>query len=101
MQTIASQKFRFFQTGSSVSALGLTATQIGETIQTAIEGSIPTQLQRGNRLVDVRVQLNEASVQAPSQLERLPLFVDNNRQIRLSDVAKIAEGQAPGRNSAN
>ncbi|MEA5601497.1 efflux RND transporter permease subunit [Nostoc sp. UHCC 0252] len=79
-----------------VSALGLTATQIGETIQTAIEGSIPTQLQRGNRLVDVRVKLNEASVQAPSQLERLPLFVDNNRQIRLSDVAKIAEAQAPG-----
>ncbi|MEH2097539.1 efflux RND transporter permease subunit [Nostoc sp.] len=79
-----------------VSALGLTATQIGETIQTAIEGSIPTQLQRGNRLVDVRVKLNEASVQAPSQLERLPLFVDNNRQVRLSDVAKITEAQAPG-----
>ncbi|MBN3910777.1 MAG: efflux RND transporter permease subunit [Nostoc sp. NMS1] len=79
-----------------VSALGLTATQIGQTIQTAIEGSIPTQLQRGNRLVDVRVKLNEASVQVPSQLERLPLFVDNNRQVRLSDVAKIAEAQAPG-----
>ncbi|MBE8991489.1 efflux RND transporter permease subunit [Nostoc sp. LEGE 12450] len=79
-----------------VSALGLTATQIGETIQTAIEGSVPTQLQRGNRLVDVRVKLNEASVQLPSQLERLPLFVDNNRQVRLSDVAKIAEAQAPG-----
>ncbi|MEH2348740.1 MAG: efflux RND transporter permease subunit [Nostoc sp.] len=79
-----------------VSALGLTATQIGQTIQTAIEGSVPTQLQRGNRLVDVRVKLNEASVQVPSQLERLPLFVDNNRQVRLSDVAKITEAQAPG-----
>ena len=79
-----------------VSALGLTATQIGQTIQTAIEGSVPTQLQRGNRLVDVRVKLNEASVQVPSQLERLPLFVDNNRQVRLNDVAKIAEAQAPG-----
>jgi len=79
-----------------VSALGLTTTSIGETIQTALEGSTPTQLQRGNRLVDVRVQLNETSVQTPSQLERLPLFVDNNRQVRLSDVAKIVEGQAPG-----
>ncbi|MEA5504115.1 efflux RND transporter permease subunit [Halotia wernerae UHCC 0503] len=79
-----------------VSALGLTTIDIGETIQTALEGSIPTQLQRGNRLVDVRVQLNEESVQTPSQLERLPLFVSNNRQIRLSDVAKIAEAQAPG-----
>ncbi|MBH8553087.1 efflux RND transporter permease subunit [Nostocaceae cyanobacterium CENA357] len=79
-----------------VSALGLTTTDIGETIQTALEGSTPTQLQRGNRLVDVRVQLNEESVQTPSQLERLPLFVSNNRQIRLSDVAKIVEAQAPG-----
>ncbi|MBD2355024.1 efflux RND transporter permease subunit [Tolypothrix sp. FACHB-123] len=79
-----------------VAALGLTTQDIGDTIQTALEGSVPTQLQRGNRLVDVRVQLNETSVQAPSQLERLPLFVDNNRQIRLRDVAKIVEAQAPG-----
>ncbi|MBW4676019.1 MAG: efflux RND transporter permease subunit [Desmonostoc geniculatum HA4340-LM1] len=79
-----------------VSALGLTTTDIGQTIQTALEGSVPTQLQRGNRLVDVRVKLNEESVQAASQLERLPLFVENNRQVRLSDVAKIAEAQAPG-----
>ncbi|MBD2495551.1 efflux RND transporter permease subunit [Nostoc sp. FACHB-280] len=79
-----------------VAALGLTTTDIGDTIQTALEGSIPTQLQRGNRLVDVRVKLNETDVQAPSQLERLPLFVDNNHQVRLSDVARIVEGQAPG-----
>jgi multidrug efflux pump subunit AcrB len=29
-------------------------------------------------------------------LEQLPLFVSNNRQIRLGDVAKIEEGQTPG-----
>jgi CzcA family heavy metal efflux pump len=79
-----------------VAKVGLNTKDIGETIQTAIEGSIPTQLQRDNRLVDVRVQLNEASVQSTSQLERLPLFVEDNQQIRLSDVAKIAEAQAPG-----
>ncbi|BAZ29179.1 acriflavin resistance protein [Cylindrospermum sp. NIES-4074] len=79
-----------------VSALGLTAQQIGATIQTAIEGSIPTQIQRGNRLVDVRVQLNKEAIQRPSQLEQLPLFTENNQLIRLSDVARIEEGQAPG-----
>ncbi|TBR60809.1 cation transporter [Westiellopsis prolifica IICB1] len=78
-----------------VAAVGLTAREIGDTIATAIEGSIPTQLQRNNRLVDVRVQLNEESVRSPSQLQRLPLFVENNRQIRLSDVAKIVDAQAP------
>ncbi|MEC4816607.1 MAG: efflux RND transporter permease subunit [Scytonema sp. PMC 1069.18] len=79
-----------------VAAVGLTTQDIGDTIQTAIEGSLPTQLQRGNRLVDVRVELNEESVRSVSQLSRLPLFVDNNRQVRLSDVAQIVEGQAPG-----
>ncbi|MBW4666368.1 MAG: efflux RND transporter permease subunit [Cyanomargarita calcarea GSE-NOS-MK-12-04C] len=79
-----------------VSALGLTAQQIGDTIQTAIEGSVPTQIQRGNRLVDVRVQLNQEAIERPSQLERLPLFTQNNQLIRLLDVARIEEGQAPG-----
>ncbi|HEY9876380.1 MAG TPA: efflux RND transporter permease subunit [Candidatus Obscuribacterales bacterium] len=79
-----------------LSALGLTTTDIGDTIQTAIEGSVPTQLQRGDRLVDVRVQLNQEALQEASQLEQLPLFVANNRVVRLSDVATLAEGQAPG-----
>lgn len=79
-----------------VSALGLSASQIGATVQTAIEGSVPTQIQRGNRLVDVRVQLNKEAIGRASQLEQLPLFTENNQLIRLSDVANIQEGQAPG-----
>ena len=79
-----------------VAQLGLTTQDIGDTIATAIEGSTPTQLQRGDRLVDVRVQLNQASINRASQLAGLPLFVDGNRQVRLSDVAEISEGQAPG-----
>ncbi|MDB9374031.1 efflux RND transporter permease subunit [Nodularia sphaerocarpa] len=79
-----------------VANFGLSTSNIGDTIQTAVQGSVPTQLQRSNRLVDVRVQLNESSLQEVSQLERLPLFVDNNRQVRLSDVATITQGQAPG-----
>jgi multidrug efflux pump subunit AcrB len=78
-----------------VAALGLTTQEIGETIQTAIEGSVPTQMQRQNRLVDVRVELQEQAIQNPSQLERLPLFTDNNQPIRLLDVARIEQGQAP------
>ncbi|MBW4472700.1 MAG: efflux RND transporter permease subunit [Stenomitos rutilans HA7619-LM2] len=77
-------------------ALGLTTQEIGSTIQTAIEGSVPTQLQRSERLVDVRVQLNQDLLKQPSQLAQLPLFVDNSALVRLSDVAKIEEGQAPG-----
>jgi len=77
-------------------AVGLTAQEIGETIQTAIEGSVPTQLQRGNRLVDIRVQLDKGEISTVEELRRLPLFVENNRQVRLRDVARIVKGQAPG-----
>ncbi len=79
-----------------VAQVGLTAQDIGETIQTAILGSVPTQLERSDRLVDIRVQLAQNSVEDISQLRRLPLFTPNNRQIRLSDVASIEKGRAPG-----
>ncbi len=79
-----------------VAELGLTAQAIGDTVQTAIEGAVPTQLQRGERLVDVRVQLNRESIRRPGQLQQLPLFVSNNRQVRLGDVATIEQGQTPG-----
>ncbi|MFB8791848.1 MAG: efflux RND transporter permease subunit [Potamolinea sp.] len=79
-----------------VSQFNLTAQEIGNTVQTAVQGSVPTQLQRGERLVDVRVQLNQEEIQRPGQLEQIPLFVSNNRQVRLGDVAKIESGQTPG-----
>lgn len=79
-----------------VAELGLTAQDIGDTVQTALEGTIATELQRDNRLVDVRVKLDSSIIQQPSQLEQLPLFVDDNRQIYLGDVAQIAQAQAPG-----
>ncbi|MBD0340122.1 MAG: efflux RND transporter permease subunit, partial [Microcoleus sp. Co-bin12] len=78
------------------SVYGLTAQDIGETIQTAIEGAVPTQLQRGNRLVDVRVQFDRTSVKNTSQLGQIPLSGGNNSIVRLSDVANITIGKAPG-----
>ncbi|BAU09808.1 acriflavin resistance protein [Leptolyngbya sp. NIES-3755] len=76
--------------------LGLNTLAVGETIQTAIEGTVPTQIQRGNRLVDVRVELNEEAIQNASQVGRIPLFTSDNQIVRLSDVANIRTGQAPG-----
>jgi multidrug efflux pump subunit AcrB len=79
-----------------IAALNLNTQSIGETLETAIQGTVATQLQRGTRLVDVRLELDEASIARPSQLERLPLFVEGNRQVRLGEVAQIEAGQAPG-----
>ncbi len=76
--------------------LGLTATEIGDTIQTALDGSVPTQLQRGDRLVDIRVQLQPQTIQQPSQLRTIPLFTDNQKLVKLGDLATIQAGDAPG-----
>ncbi|MBD1910921.1 MULTISPECIES: efflux RND transporter permease subunit [unclassified Leptolyngbya] len=78
------------------SQLNLTAVDIGETVQTAIQGSVPTQLQRGDRLVDVRVQLANNRLQQPEQLRQLPLFTNGNQWVRLGDVARVEQGVAPG-----
>ncbi|AFY71617.1 acriflavin resistance protein [Thalassoporum mexicanum PCC 7367] len=77
-------------------ALGLTTEDVGRTIETAISGTVPTQLQRGDRLVDVRVQLDQSRITQNYQLEQIPLFTSNNQLVRVADVAKIDKGQAPG-----
>ncbi|MEM8605010.1 MAG: efflux RND transporter permease subunit, partial [Cyanobacteria bacterium P01_H01_bin.121] len=79
-----------------LSDLGLSAESLGETVQTALDGSVPTELQRGDRLVDIRVQLEPGTVQQPSQLRNLPLFTNNQQLVQLGDVAAIDAGNAPG-----
>ncbi|WP_448572286.1 efflux RND transporter permease subunit [Trichothermofontia sp.] len=76
--------------------LGLSARTMGETIQTALNGSVPTQLQRQNRLVDIKVQVEPGSVQRPGQLRQIPLFTPDRQRVQLGDVATIAVGTAPG-----
>lgn len=76
--------------------LGLSAQAIGDTIQTLIDGSVPTELQRGDRLIDIRVQLPENAIDDPAQLRQLPLFTAADQPVRLGDVATVELGRAPG-----
>lgn len=79
-----------------VAEYGLSTGAISQVVQTAIEGSVATQLQRSDRLVDIRVKLPENTVTDLSELSQLPLLVGDNRSIRLEDLAKVAIGKAPG-----
>ncbi|ACK66591.1 acriflavin resistance protein [Rippkaea orientalis PCC 8801] len=78
-----------------LAAFNLTMEDISSSLETALQGTVPTRLQRENRLVDIRVQLDRALINRPSQLEQIPLFTPNNRLIRLGDVAIIEQGRAP------
>ena len=73
--------------------VGISAEEIGQTVETILSGAVPTQLQRGDRLVDVRVQTPDSLVQNPAQLAQLPLL---GSQVRLGDVVRIENGQSPG-----
>ncbi|MFK8182241.1 MAG: efflux RND transporter permease subunit [Phormidesmis sp.] len=80
--------------------LGLSAQAIGRTVQTVLSGAVPTQIQRGDRLIDVRVQTPDTLIQNPAELAQLPVFQtrgnSNNQSVRLGDIARIENGEAPG-----
>jgi len=78
------------------SQLNLTAVDIGETVQAAIDGTVATQLQRGDRLIDIRVQVVGDRLQQPEQLRQIPLFTEDGQWVRLGDVANVEQGLAPG-----
>ena len=89
-------EIQIFPDWTRSTAVGLSAEDLGATIQTALGGSVPTQLQRGDRLVDILVQLAPGTIQTATQLETIPLFTDTKQLVKLGDVATIALGQAPG-----
>ncbi len=76
--------------------LGLSAEDIGRTVQAVLTGTVPTQLQRDDRLVNVRVQTPNTLVQTPTELAQLPLLSGDSQPVRLGDVARIEDGEAPG-----
>ena len=76
--------------------LGLTVSDIGEALKTTIDGAVPTELQRDDRLVDIRVKLPDQMVNRISRLENVPLLVGENRSLRLRDIATVSRGEAPG-----
>lgn len=75
--------------------LGLSAETIGNTVQTLVDGSVPTQLQRDDRLIDVRVQLPDAAIDTPAKLRQLPLYPVESQLVRLGDIASVEPGVAP------
>ncbi len=76
--------------------LGLSLTDLGNSIQTAILGSIPTELQRDDRLIDIRVQLAKKYRGNIQELSQIPLVINNNQTVRLGDIATLNKGKAPG-----
>ena len=76
--------------------LGLSIADVGETLETAIAGRVATQVQRGDRLVDVRVRLDRDRIDSADRIAELPLFGSGDRPVTIGDVATVSLGIAPG-----
>jgi HAE1 family hydrophobic/amphiphilic exporter-1 len=70
--------------------VGLEEADIGLMVEAALGGRVASSYIDGQEDLDVSVELQNTSVETPSQLQQLPLYT-NGRQVQLSDIAEIRE----------
>ena len=81
--------------------LGLTASQVAQTVRTAYAGSVATKLQRENSVgtstgIDVRVQLTDDTRESIDKLNAVPLLSPTSGgQVTLGQIASIVPAQGP------
>lgn len=75
--------------------LGLSGAAVGQTVRTALDGSIPTRFADGNFEYDVRVRLPKRQFQSAEDLGGIALFPGRGQPIYLRDVATVRLGTGP------
>ena len=70
---------------------GLTASDIGGAVETAMLGSTASYVLQGDRIVDVRVKVDPGYLQTMEMLKNLPLRTPANQLIKLSQVVDLKE----------
>ena len=76
-------------------ALGLNVSQILNTVQTAIQGTVATRFREGGEEYDVRVRLREEDRRAPSDLGEISFTAPSGARISLKNVARIERDIGP------
>ncbi|MBI2880062.1 MAG: efflux RND transporter permease subunit [Candidatus Tectomicrobia bacterium] len=88
-------EFRVHVDRERAAQFGLTVTEVGNTLRSAVDGVIATRLTRGDRQVDVRVRFADASVRSQADLENVSLFPRGGEIIPLRHVARVRSGMGP------
>ncbi|MDR1586636.1 MAG: efflux RND transporter permease subunit [Treponema sp.] len=76
-------------------AFGLSLSSIAQEIRTAMDGSTVTTMSRGERLIDVVVQLRSEDRVGLPNLDAVFVMSRSGSRVSLSNVARIVEGRAP------
>jgi len=69
--------------------LGLNVAAVGQTVRTALDGSIPTRFTDGNNEFDIRVRMPREQFTSAEDLGAIALFSGRDRPIYLRDVATV------------
>jgi len=72
---------------------GLSVQQVGDTVNTAVDGTIATYVNRQDRRIPVRVKIEDARMRNAQDIERLPLFPEGREPIQLGHIARVSIGQ--------
>lgn len=88
-------EFRIQVNRERAAELGLSVEDVGDTVATAVDGSIATFINRVDTRVPVRVKFSDTEIKSEQDLAQLPLFPQNRngRSTRLHHVAHIRYGQ--------
>ncbi|HWP82614.1 MAG TPA: efflux RND transporter permease subunit [Bacteroidota bacterium] len=75
--------------------LGISIREIGETIRTAIDGTIASKYTEGDREYDIRVLLDRSEVTSLRSVEELIIYPPMGPATTLRSVARVREGIGP------
>jgi hydrophobe/amphiphile efflux-1 (HAE1) family protein len=75
--------------------LGLDVAQVGQTVRTALDGTVVTRFTEQNNEHDIRVRLPREGFTSPEDLGAIALFPGRDQPIYLRDVANVHLGTGP------
>ncbi len=87
--------FNFRVNSVAAAQFGLSAQEIASAVNTALLGQTASYVLEGDRIVNIRVLVNRASVSRIEALGELPLRAGNGTVVRLSQVAEMTEEPSP------
>ncbi|MEA1886605.1 MAG: efflux RND transporter permease subunit [Bacteroidota bacterium] len=75
--------------------LGISLEEIGQTVKTLVEGSVPTFYKEGSYYYPVRIVMDESEIKSASDLEALYIHSSSGAKIPLEAIAGITKSSGP------
>jgi CzcA family heavy metal efflux pump len=91
----ASPELRITVDRQRAADLGLSTADVGQTVRTAVDGTLATRFTDGNNEYDVRVRLPREQFTTPDALNQVALFPGTSQPVYLRDVATVSQAAGP------